>query len=436
MTATIDSEAQPYPPLDSGRILFLAVAAAAATSTSYTVQPELGRIAGDLGASLAATSAAAGLPILGYMLGLGLLVPLVDRLPARGLISAHLAILAGALVLASLATDVYLFGAGLFVSGICASTGAQMSTLAGKYSPADRRGRALGTITAGISAGVLLGRMVGGALADAFGWRAMLIVVACACLACAFAARALLPRTIPQAPESYLVELISMPGLLRTYPSLGVAAFSGALWFFAFSLIWVSLSLALAMPPLNLPPTIVGLYSLAGLAGIAATRIAGQMADEFGSRPVVLAALGLALVCTLTMIPGLGVAPLLLIALALFDAGLFGAQVANQRGVLNLAPLRPARLNSTYMVIYFIGGSAGTVAGGPIVSILGWPAAACTAVLAIIAAMVVCLVGRRADRSAAGAPSASRRHPPGPAAPFRLSGQAAEECREPESGSR
>lgn len=393
MASSNDSETQPGR-LDSGRILFLALAAAVATSTSYTVQPELGHIAGDLGASLAAASAAAGLPILGYMLGLGLLVPLVDRLPARGLVSAQLAILALALALAAIATDVYLFGAGLFVSGICASTGAQMSTLAGKYSPAERRGRALGTITAGISAGVLLGRMVGGALADGFGWRAMLIIVACACLACAIASRALLPRTVPHVPESYLAELISMPELMRTYPGLGVAALSGALWFFAFSLVWVSLSLALAMPPLGLSPTIIGLYSLAGLAGIAATRIAGQLADEFGSRPVVLAGLTLALVCTLTMIPGLGVAPLMLTSLALFDAGLFGAQVANQRAVLNLDPLRPARLNSTYMVIYFIGGSAGTAAGGPIVSLFGWRAAACTAVLAIVAAIVLRLVWR------------------------------------------
>ena len=116
--------------LDAGRILFLALAAAVATSTSYTVQPELGVIAGDLDASLAATSAAAGLPIVGYMLGLALLVPLVDRFSPHILVPTQLAALAGSLILVAAATSVEIFGAGLLLSGVCASTGAQMSTLA------------------------------------------------------------------------------------------------------------------------------------------------------------------------------------------------------------------------------------------------------------------------------------------------------------------
>ncbi|HEX2558961.1 MFS transporter [Phenylobacterium sp.] len=372
--------------LEAGSILFLALAAAVATSTSYTVQPELGLIAADLEASVASTSAAAGLPIVGYMLGLALLVPLVDRAPANALIPAQLAALGGALVLTSAATSVEVFGAGLFLSGICASTGAQMSTLAAKHSPPHRRGQALGAVTAGISAGILVGRMVGGGLTDAVGWRAMLLIVASTSLLCAVLGRALLPRRGARAPGSWLSGLLSAPHLLRTHPDLLRSAAAGALWFFAFSLIWVGVSLALALPPHGLSPTAVGLYSLAGLAGMAATPLAGRLADRFGSRPIIVAGLLVALVCAMTMWRALGHAPLLLLALALFDAGLFAAQVANQRRVLNMDPLRPAQLNSTYMVIYFIGGSLGAAAGGPMVSTLGWPAAVGAAALAIIAA--------------------------------------------------
>ncbi|MGH6996574.1 MAG: hypothetical protein ACREEO_00205, partial [Phenylobacterium sp.] len=97
--------------------LFLALAAGVATSTSYTVQPELGVIAADLGASLAGVSAAAGLPIVGYLIGLALLVPLVDRISPHVLIPAQLAALAAALALSAAATSVALFGAGLLLSG-------------------------------------------------------------------------------------------------------------------------------------------------------------------------------------------------------------------------------------------------------------------------------------------------------------------------------
>ena len=386
--------------LGGTQILFLAAAAGVATSTSYTVQPELSRIARDLGASLAATSAAAGLPILGYMIGLALLVPLVDHVPARRLLSAQLALLGLSLGLVAIATNVVGFGAALLASGICASTGAQMSTWAGKHSPASRRGPALGTVTAGISAGVLLGRLVGGGLADRVGWRAMLLIVACLCLACALGSRVLLPRTTLHRDGPYFATLASMPRLLLTYADLRAAAVSGALWFFAFSLVWMGLSLALALPPLGLSPTAIGLYALAGVAGIVATPAAGQLADRFGSRPVVLAGLALALLCALAMPLVLGVAPLMLLALALFDMGLFSAQVANQRRVLGLDPRRPAQFNSVYMVTYFIGGSLGTAVGGPLVSSFGWPAVGVTAALAITAAGAIGLIARRTPATA------------------------------------
>ncbi len=390
--------------LAKAQVLFLAVAAGVATSTSYTVQPELGRIARDLGASLASTSAAAGLPILGYMIGLALLVPLVDHAPARRLLSVQLAGLALSLSLAAMAANIWTFGAALLASGACASTGAQMSTLAAKHSSADRRGRALGTVTAGISAGVLLGRLVGGGLADLAGWRAMLLIIACACLACALGSGVLLPRTAPHRDGGYFATLASMPRLLVAHADLRWAALSGALWFFAFSLIWMGLSLALALPPLNLSPTAIGLYALAGVAGIVATRVAGQLADMFGSRPVVLAGLALAFFCALAMSRALSLAPLMLLALALFDTGLFSAQVANQRRVLGIAPRRPAPFNSVYMVTYFVGGSLGTAVAGPLVSTFGWPAVAVLAAVAIAAAGVLCLTGRAAPAPASAAP--------------------------------
>lgn len=384
------------PHLGGGRILFLALAAAVATSTSYTVQPELGLIAADLDASLAAASAAAGLPIVGYMLGLALLVPLVDRISAHVLVPTQLAALAGALVLAAAATSVEVFAIGLLLSGVCASTGAQMSTLAAKHAAPDRQGRALGSVTAGISAGILLGRMIGGGLTDAVGWREMLLIVAGACLLCAVVGRALLPRQIPHALGSWLGGLLSTPQLLRTRPDLLIAAMAGALWFFAFSLVWVGVSLALSLPPYGLSPTTVGLYSLAGLAGMAATPLAGRLADRFGSRPIVIGGLVLALACTLAIVPGLGSAPLTLLALALFDAGLFAAQVANQSRVIRLDPLRPAQLNSTYMVVYFVGGSLGAAAGGPVVSMFGWPIGAGAAAVAIATALALNLPRARA----------------------------------------
>ena len=62
----------------------------------------------------------------------------------------------------------------------------------------------------------------------------------------------------------------------------------GACWFFIFSALWVCLALGLAEPPLRLTPAQVGLFGFAGLLGLFATRPAGQFADRWGRRPVIL----------------------------------------------------------------------------------------------------------------------------------------------------
>lgn len=373
-------------------VCVLAVAAAVATSTSYVLQPELAVVARDVGSSLPVIGVVAALPICGYLLGLALLVPLADRMRSHRLISGQLSLLATGLLLAAIAATPVTLSAGLFVSGLCASTGAQMSSLAGRYSEASRRGRAVGTVTAGISAGIVLGRVLGGTLAGWWGWRAMLLVFAAACLALALAAAAILPRAVMRPAHSYLTVIRSLPGLLRSSRQLRTSAVAGSLWFFAFSLVWVGVSLALARPPADLSPARIGVYSLVGLLGVAATRVAGAAADRHGSRIIILSGLATAAVATLTMTGSLQLVPALLAALAVFDAGLFSAQVANQSAVLAIDPARPAQFNGAYMVVYFIGGSAGTAIGGSLINLVGWAGIGLTATTALTVAASIILL--------------------------------------------
>jgi predicted MFS family arabinose efflux permease len=74
---------------------------------------------------------------------------------------------------------------------------------------------------------------------------------------------------------------------------------------------------------------------------------------------------------------------------ALFDAGLFAAQVANQSTVLAIDPAAPAQFNSAYMLIYFVGGSLGTAFGAASVGWFGWPTTTAIAAGAIALAMIV-----------------------------------------------
>jgi predicted MFS family arabinose efflux permease len=160
------------------------------------------------------------------------------------------------------------------------------------------------------------------------------------------------------------------------------------------------MAVALSEPPFSYPAERIGLYALAGLSGILATQVAGRGTDRFGARRVILVGLVLAGTAAATAGFSLANTVVTLICLAVFDAGLFAAQVANQSAVLAIDPAAPARFNSAYMLVYFVGGSLGTACGAATVERFGWPAAAMIAASAIGIAATITLLVRPSNRSA------------------------------------
>ncbi|WP_040806752.1 MFS transporter [Nocardia concava] len=364
---------------------FMALAAALGTASIYPLQPAIAEVAGSLHASVAAVGTALACGPIGYLVGLALLVPLVDRFAPRTVVSIQFGSLAVALAVSAAAGSAWLLGATVGLVGAGSAVGAQLSSVAARFAPPRRRATVLGIVTAGISAGILAGRIVGGWLAEAIGWRGMLLVFAVSCAVIAVAARAILPAAAGTAAASYRATLRAMPTLFARYPVLRVAAGRGSLWFFAFCVIWSGLAVALSEPPFSYSPERIGLYAFAGLLGIVATRIAGAWTDRIGARRVILLGLTLAIAGTVILAVSLSNTAITLLCLGLFDAGLFAAQVANQSTVLAIDPAAPARFNSAYMVVYFIGGSLGTAFGAAAVTWFGWPG---TAGLAAVATML------------------------------------------------
>ncbi|MFP3616619.1 MFS transporter, partial [Paraburkholderia sp. SIMBA_050] len=73
----------------------------------------------------------------------------------------------------------------------------------------------MGTISAGISAGILLSRFVGGVLAQWYGWRGALLTFAAFAVVSALCVMPLLPAQRPPGHTGYFSTLRSMPSLLR-----------------------------------------------------------------------------------------------------------------------------------------------------------------------------------------------------------------------------
>ena len=248
----------------------------------------------------------------------------------------------------------------------------------------------MGTLYAGISAGILLSRFVGGVLAQRYGWRGALLAFAAFVTVSALCVIPLLPAERPLGRIGYFSTLRSMPPLIRASRPLRLRIYAGMLWFFAFNLIWVGLAVRLAAPPYNLDAATIGLYSLAGLLGLVVTRVAGRLADRFGSRAVVVCGLTLAAFSACALTFALGHPAATAAALAVFDAGCFAAQVANQASVVAIQPTRAGALNSAYLTSYYGAGAIGTAVAGMVAIRAGWEVLALLATITTATAGVIC----------------------------------------------
>jgi len=222
----------------------------------------------------------------------------------------------------------------------------------------------------------------------------MFLAFAAACAVVAVSALFVLPGGERVVTAGYLASLRKLPALYVRVPPLRLAAGRGALWFFAFCAVWAGLAVALSQPPLSYSSERIGGYAVAGLLGIVATRVAGAWTDRVGARRVLLIGLLLALAATVTLAASLTQPAVTLACLALFDAGLFAAQVANQSTVLAIDPAAPAQYNSAYMLVYFIGGTLGTAFGAASVGWFGWSATAVLAAAAIAVALTITFAAR------------------------------------------
>ncbi|MGW5658140.1 MFS transporter [Streptomyces humi] len=373
-------------PLPRGGTFLLAAVAGTAIANNYALQPALTTVAADLDVPLSVIGLVPTTALAGCTAGFALLLPLTDHLAPNRLVAAQLTALAAALALAATAPGPAVLLAAYLLTGAAASVAAQASTIAGRHAPPGRGGTGVAVVAAGMSAGILLSRLAGGALTDALGWRRMLLVFAVLALLGATAAATLLPRHRPPARGGYLATLKALPPLLLKHRRLRLTVATGALWYLAFNLVWIALALALAEPPRSLGPTAIGLYSLAGLLGFAVLPLTGRLTDRYGPRTVITGAVLAAAAGTGLLATGLDTPWVTALGLAVLDAGCFAAQAANQSRVIALDPARSGSLSSVYLVVYFTVGALGAAAAAPLLDTLGWPATALTALAALLLA--------------------------------------------------
>ena len=165
-------------------------------------QPLVEVIAHALGLRLAAAGLVTTATLLGYGVGMVLLVPLTDLVENRRLVMRMLALDIVALLASAWAPNVAIYLMAAVAVGAATSSIQMLVPLVASLAPEAERGRVVGNVMSGVMIGILLSRPLATLIAHAFGWRAVFIAFAIAVAAVALPLWRALPTLQPASPPA------------------------------------------------------------------------------------------------------------------------------------------------------------------------------------------------------------------------------------------
>ncbi|MEC3957197.1 MFS transporter [Nocardia sp. CDC153] len=384
----------------------MAVCSGATVANVYLAQPLLELFTRGLGVTAAAAGVVVTCAQFGYAAGILFLVPLGDVRRRRPLLSMLLAVTVIGLLLAAAAPGLTLLAAATALVGGATVIPQVLVPLAAEFAPPQRRASVVAGVQIGLMTGIIGSRVIGGAVGDLFGWRAVYLLAAGLTAAAGAVTIALLPRearptaygAAMAARPSYPALLASLPRLLFREPALRHSCALHALLFGAYTATWTSLVLVLTREPYHYRSAVAGLFGALGLAGAVAAPWAGRFVDRRGAVPIIAAAVALMLAAAGLYALGGTVLPCLILAIVLANVSVQWSQIANQTRIFGYLPQARSRANTVYMVAVFLSGAICAALAAACYGAWGWLGVCALQAVLTVLALPVLPLARRYDR--------------------------------------
>lgn len=385
---------KPNEGIPSSLVALLAVMAGVSVANLYYCQPLLNLIREDTGLTEFQVNLMPVFTQIGYALGLLFIIPMGDLYNRRSTILICFGALFFSLLTIAFSNSVTMLIAS-FITGVFSVAPQIFIPFVSQFSRKEEKERKVGLVLSGLLVGILGSRVASGYVGDIFGWRTMYGIAAGLIAISAVIVMKTFPYVEPTFNGRFIKLMSSIFRLLKENPKAVTYSVRSGLIFGSLLGMWACMAFRMKEAPFFQGSDMVGLLGLCGIAGALTASNAGKYITRYGVEKV--NACGVSLVLLAWIIMGLfqncyvGI----IAGVIIIDIGMQCVQLSNQSATIKLCPQASSRMNTIYMVTYFIGGSFGTFLAGTMWVKFGWYGTVFAGLSMVIASILFTLLRRK-----------------------------------------
>ncbi|MBQ0156960.1 MAG: MFS transporter [Bacteroidales bacterium] len=389
------STLKPNEGLPSTLVAILAIMAGVSVANLYYCQPLLNLIREDTGLTEFQVNLMPVFTQIGYALGLLFIIPMGDLYNRRTTILTCFGMLVFSLLTIAFSSNVLLLLASSFVTGIFSVAPQVFIPFVSQFSRPEEKAHKTGLILSGLLIGILGSRVASGYVGDLWGWRTMYEIAAGLIALSAVVVWKIFPYVEPTFNGRFVKLMASIFQLVKENPKAITYSVRSAFIFGSMHGMWACLAFRMKEAPLFDGSDTVGMLGLCGVAGALTASNIGKYIPRFGVEKI--NAFGVACVLLAWIIMGLfqNYYAGIIAGVIIIDIGMQSVQLSNQSATMKLCPTASSRMNTIYMVTYFIGGSFGTFLAGTMWTKFGWYGTVGAGLGMVLASIIFTLIRRK-----------------------------------------
>ncbi len=376
-------------------VVILAILAAISVANLYYCQPLLNLIRADINLSEFEVNLMPVATQVGYALGLLFIIPMGDLYNRKHTIMICFALLFCSLLVIAYSTNATMLLLSSFLTGVCSVSPQVFLPFVSQFALPKDKEKMVGYVLSGLLIGILTSRVISGYVGYLWGWRAMYIIAS----GLIAISSILLLKTFPYVEPTFngkFVELMrSIVTLIKQNPKSITYSTRAGLTFGSFLGLWACLAFRMKEAPFFQDSQMVGLLGICGIAGAMTSMNVGKYVPRIGVEKMNY--IGEILIAFSWIILAIfhnsyfGI----IAAIIIIDIGMQCVQLSNQSATLKLCNSASSRMNTIFMVTYFVGGSLGTFLSGTLYSIYGWQGTVLSGFMLISLAAIISLVSNK-----------------------------------------